>query len=231
MSPSAVAAASRAAEDSQFVERVLATHASGVLRSELLFMLLQRAHYFSEDTAAERRYYSRLVGEFPDSRFANMAKSRFNPDRTIRKGGVAPDFSVAALDDSTIVYTKQSFAGRYLLLDFWATWCGPCIGELGKLTEAVEKYRGDRLEVLSLSFDATPGKVREFRAGKWKMPWLHTFVARGFANQLARSFEVSGIPRPILIDPEGRIVALETELRGSRLAKTLAKFLGDTAQR
>jgi len=59
------------------------------------------------------------------------------------------------------------------------------------------------------------------------MPWLHAFVEKGFESDLAKRFEVMGIPKPILVDENGNILALETDLRGENLEKTLEKFLGD----
>jgi len=73
--------------------------------------------------------------------------------------------------------------------------------------------------------DHQPGEVAKFRADKWKMPWLHTYVTNDKA--LINAFEVIGIPRPLLIDTKGTIVAMESDLRGDQLEKTLAKFLGE----
>jgi thiol-disulfide isomerase/thioredoxin len=136
-------------------------------------------------------------------------------------------FSVAALDDSTVTYSNESMKGKVYLMDFWAVWCGPCIGELPNLEAAHQKYRDEGFTILSLSFDGQPGDVTKFRTeGEHKMPWLHAFVPGGFRSDLATTFQVLGIPKAILIGADGSIVAAEGELRGEALDKTLARVLG-----
>ncbi|HJR06865.1 MAG TPA: hypothetical protein VJ842_06390, partial [Pyrinomonadaceae bacterium] len=82
-------------------------------------------------------------------------------------------------------------------------------------------------EILSPSFDDKPETVNRFREGKWKMPWLNSFITNGFDSPLVKQFEISGIPKPILVNREGRIIATENDLRGPNLAKTLARVLGE----
>ena len=69
---------------------------------------------------------------------------------------------------------------------------------------------------------------QDLRKDKWGMPWLHTFVEKGKENKLSKRFEVSGIPKPILVNPQGIIIATGMELRGEELEKTLNKYLNTT---
>ncbi len=115
--------------------------------------------------------------------------------------------------------------GQYYLIDFWATWCGPCVREMPEIHEAYTEFSSDNFEILSLSFDSDFGKVASFRERRYAMPWLHGFVEGGFESDLSQSFEVTGIPKPILVNPEGTIVAVDGALRGERLAKTLGTHL------
>jgi hypothetical protein len=78
---------------------------------------------------------------------------------------------------------------------------------------------------MSLSFDSSPDDVQKFRATKFKMPWLHAFIEKGFNSDLAKRFEVTGIPKPILVDDKGTIIATDMDLRGTNLDNTLAKHL------
>jgi hypothetical protein len=94
-----------------------------------------------------------------------------------------------------------------------------------KLHAAYEKFKAKNFQILSLSLDHFRSDVAKFRGDKWKMPWLHTFVTDD--KPLAKAFEVMAIPRPLLVDGNGTIVAMELELRGDQLEKTLAKFLGE----
>jgi hypothetical protein len=92
-----------------------------------------------------------------------------------------------------------------------------------------EKYEDRGFTILSLSFDSHPGEVTKFRSDKWKMPWLHTFVPDGFRSELSERFEVVGIPRTILVDEAGTIIAVEN-LRQERLEKTLADVFSDAPE-
>lgn len=137
----------------------------------------------------------------------------------------APGFAVVSLDDSSALITEALLKGKVYLVDFWATWCPPCVEELPELTRLYEKYRGRNFEILSLSFDNSREHVRRFRAKRFSMPWLHGLVELGFGDYLADVFHVKNIPRQILIDSAGFIVAEDDELRGAQLEKTLEKYL------
>lgn len=139
----------------------------------------------------------------------------------------APAFSIKSLGDPKNTYTNASFAGKYLLLDFWATWCGPCRGEMPQLHAAYEKFKGKGLQVLSLSFDQKAEDIAPYRAdSSHAMPWNHAFVEGGFQSPLAVAYGVRGIPKPVLVGPDGKILATENDLRGDSLEKTLEKYLG-----
>lgn len=112
------------------------------------------------------------------------------------------------------------------MIDFWATWCGPCVGEMEALHKAYAKFKDKNFVILSVSFDASPQDVLKFRQDKWQMPWLHAFADQGFDSKMAKDFETIGIPHPILVDTAGTIVATEEDLRGESLEKTLEKYLG-----
>ena len=209
----------------RYAERVLEVHPDSSVRAASLYELLAEAQE-SGDKDRAGRYYTRLQGDYPGTDYAEMSKKEFGPSRAIMKGKAIPDFAFASLEDSTRIYRAAGFKGKYVLLDFWATWCGPCVGELRFLHRAHEEYKDRGLIILSVSFDERPEAVKRFRAGKWPMPWLHAFQATGFASEAARAFEIVGIPRPILIDPDGTIVAVDEELRREKLDVTLATVLG-----
>lgn len=153
--------------------------------------------------------------------------SAYDPDRRIQPGNHVPAFEVASLDGGPTV-SDQSLLGRYYLIDFWATWCGPCVRDMPHLAAAYDRFQDRRFTILSLSLDRSPDRVKAFREKSWKMPWLHGFLPGLFENELAATFEVKAIPRPLLVGPDGVILDDDVfvSLRGEELISTLEKHLG-----
>jgi thiol-disulfide isomerase/thioredoxin len=171
-------------------------------------------------------YHAWLISEYPDSDAAGKAEALYAPDRLIQPGSRIPDFEIHSLDDPSVTYTRADLAGRVVMLDFWATWCGPCISEMPYMHEAYEKYTAEGFTILSLSFDLAREDVDRFRSeGDWPMPWLHVFVEEGAESEFATSMDVVNIPRAILIGRDGTILATNESLRGERLDETLSRVL------
>ncbi len=115
-------------------------------------------------------------------------------------------------------------ANKYVLLDFWASWCGPCMGEVPHLKKTYEAFHDKGFEIYGISFD----KDRE----KWlaaiennKMDWVHVSELNRFDCQAGRDYAVQAIPTNLLIDAEGTIVA--KNLRGEALYEKIAELLGE----
>lgn len=159
----------------------------------------------------------------PEERY-EFLWSRIDPQARIQVGHLVPEFSVAHLDGEGEI-TQDDLEGRYTLLDFWAVWCAPCVAEMPELHAAWERFGGEDFQILSLSFDDERNTVEEFRQEKHPMPWEHAFAEGGFDSEVAEVFEISGIPRPILVGPDGTILAMEYDLRGEDLEPTLERFL------
>ncbi|HUI30194.1 MAG TPA: thioredoxin-like domain-containing protein [Candidatus Acidoferrales bacterium] len=197
----------------------------GFAKSMALFNEFMFARLVIYDSAKALKYYNLLINQYGDMPYGKMAE-RFSPISRIRVRAHVPAFSIASLEDSTKMFTNESFRGKYYMIDFWATWCGPCVGEMEALHKAYAKFKDKNFVILSVSFDASPQDVLKFRQDKWQMPWLHAFADQGFDSKMAKDFETIGIPHPILVDTAGTIVATEEDLRGESLEKTLEKYLG-----
>jgi thiol-disulfide isomerase/thioredoxin len=207
-----------------YFDKFLAENPNDNLKANALLSAIQIATYSKKEEIA-KNYLAILERDYPNSFAAKQAKLQFEADEIVKVGNLVPEFSVAAYGDSQKKYSRESMKGKYYLIDFWATWCKPCVGEMAALHKAYDKFKGSNFEILSFSFDNSPEDIATFREHKWKMPWLHAFVTDGFESQLARNFGVLGIPKPILVDPNGKIVAKEEDLRGESLEQTLSKVL------
>ena len=169
--------------------------------------------------------YDQLKSGYNDVYFVKYYLKMLNPEARIAVGKPIPDFSFKEMDTGKTISNK-TLKGKFFIMDFWATWCKPCLGELPSMEKAYQEYKDKNFTILSLSFDRSPDAVRKFRKGKFKMPWHHVFLDKSLRNQVGDKFEVGGIPKPILVSPEGIIIAMEGELRGGHLDQTLQKFLG-----
>ncbi|MDZ7330827.1 MAG: TlpA family protein disulfide reductase [candidate division KSB1 bacterium] len=155
---------------------------------------------------------------------AAFAQQEADPKSSLKVGDLVPDFEILLLDGKQKVSNK-TLKGKFYLLDFWATWCPPCVNEMEHLHRAYQRFKDKNFELISLSLDQSEDDIAKFRQGKWKMPWLHAFMMKDPNRKVVQTFQVQYIPRPILIGPDGRILALESSLRGDALEKTLADFL------
>ena len=104
--------------------------------------------------------------------------------------------------------------GKVVLLDFWAVWCGPCVGEIPDVKEVYEKYHDKGFDVIGISFDEDEAVLRKFITEK-ELPWRQILDSRGFKGVFAKQYGVHGIPAPFLIDRNGKVISVNA--RGSLL--------------
>ncbi len=117
----------------------------------------------------------------------------------ISSTGLAPDFTLQTLDGQEI--TLSQLKGKVVLLDFWATWCGPCRESIPHLIQLYHDYHGNGLELVGLDLDK--GDVETVRRFVQSMKIPYPVIVA--PDQVARSYKVSGIPATILIDKEGKV--------------------------
>lgn len=169
-------------------------------------------------------YIQQVIAHHPDPQVVRIVKATLSPDRQIMVGKMAPAFTLPSLDVQGMSYTSENLKGKTLLIDFWATWCAPCVEEMPNLHREYEKFKSRGFEILSVSLDERANIVQDFRRERWKMPWLHSLLSS--SSEAKKQFEIVGIPKAILIDSSGRIIATDKDLRGRNLDRTLARVLG-----
>jgi thiol-disulfide isomerase/thioredoxin len=166
------------------------------------------------------------VTEFGETFAARKARRVYVKEKNIDIGKTVPSYSVSDVSDTNRLITNLDLEGKIYLIDFWASWCGPCIDEIPNLNEVYEMYQKNGFEILSISLDENILAVSSFRQkGKYPMPWINTFAKGSFQGDIAEKFELVGIPKPILVDRNGKIIALGEDLRGHNLKKTISNFL------
>ncbi|HET6399838.1 MAG TPA: thioredoxin-like domain-containing protein [Candidatus Kapabacteria bacterium] len=179
-----------------------------------------------KDDARGNALYGRLKQEYGDVSQIKYLLDEYDPESPTKVGKHVPPFSVTLLDGAHV--SDTSMLGKYYMIDFWATWCGPCVGEMPSLHKAYARFKGKKgFEILSLSMDGMESQIPTFRK-KWPMPWLNAFTPGVFDGSIAKEFEIAFIPNPILVGPDGTILAKNDSLRGEELEKTLGKFLGES---
>ncbi len=136
-------------------------------------------------------------------------------------GQAAPDFTLTTLSGEKL--SLADLRGKVVLLDFWATWCGPCLGEIPTLRQVYEAFgERDDFAMISVSLDEDAGKLAAFVKAK-KMDWRHAVGHAGGATAAADAYQVSAIPAVFLIGPDGTVVA--GDLHGPQLENAIESAL------
>jgi peroxiredoxin len=168
--------------------------------------------------AVARQVYAALLSRFQESPNLRQ-KVRGDLKRLDQIGKPALAFAADDIQGQTL--RLSAYRGKYVLLDFWATWCGPCIAELPRLQAAYQTYHEAGFEIIGISLDESKTAVVDFVKAR-KLPWRQIHNA-GSTADLVEAFGVSSIPATYLIDPEGTIIRLD--LRGKALEDALSRSI------
>ena len=175
------------------------------------------------DQATGDALMEQLQKDFPDSKQAKLLKEQAAIKKlrgSLADGAKFPDFDVK--DTAGQPLSIADYKGKVVLLDFWATWCGPCVHELPNLMKAYEAYHSKGFEIIGISLDQDKQKLANFIKEK-KMTWRQYFDGLLWQNKLAMKYGITGIPASFLLDGQGTIIG--HDLRGEALDQAVAKAL------
>lgn len=168
--------------------------------------------------------YEKLPKKLKDTPLGKGIPIQLASQRNTQIGKIAPDFKQGTPDGKTV--GVSDFRNKYLLLDFWASWCGPCRDENPNLVAAYQKYKDRGFEILGVSLDRAGQKKAWVDAiAKDQLSWTQVSDLRGWDNAAAKVYGIRSIPASFLIDPTGKIIA--RDLKGKDLQEKLeALFKG-----
>ncbi|MBB3054518.1 TlpA disulfide reductase family protein [Mucilaginibacter gotjawali] len=167
--------------------------------------------------------YNSLSPELKNMEAAKVFKTQLDALRHTSVGVMAPDFTQN--DVNGVPVKLSSFRGKYVLLDFWASWCGPCREENPNVVKAYNKYKDKNFTILSVSLDKPEGRNSWLSAIKTDgLSWTQVSDLKFWNNEAATLYSITSIPSNFLIDPNGKIVA--KDLRGGDLENMLDQVLG-----
>lgn len=166
--------------------------------------------------------YNSLSSENKNYPSAGEFKEKIEIAKKTGIGRVAMDFTQNDTLDNPV--SLSSFKGRYVLVDFWASWCGPCRAENPNVVKVFHKYKDRNFHIIGVSLDRPGQKERWMKAiHDDKLEWTQLSDLKFWDNEVAKQYGINAIPQNLLIDPEGKIIA--KNLRGEELDQKLGEAI------
>jgi len=201
------------------MDGVMKTFVSSHPKALISAMLLQQLST-SLATAESEKLFNGLDTSVQHGEFGKMIADKLAADKKTDIGQPAPDFTENDVNGNPV--SLASFKGKYVLVDFWASWCGPCRQENPNVVKAYNQYKNKNFTILGVSLDEDSSKWKE-AITQDKLAWNHVSDLKGWKNAAAQEYGVQAIPANFLLGPDGKIIG--KNLRGEDLDKKLAEVL------
>ena len=222
------------AEDNKIKERLLVNTYSADRKNYTKRFMLQHigtpvADYLlaqtqSDFTKEEQEQLLKLFGQQKQQFYVYkgiMAQRAI--DQRTGIGAQFTDFSMPDPKGKMISVSDYVKKNKYTLIDFWASWCGPCRAEMPNVKASYEKYHAKGFEIVGLSLDNRSDAWKK-AIGDMELNWVHLSDLKGWQSVAAKTYSIQGIPASLLVDPNGKIVA--RDLRGDKLGNKLKQIYG-----
>jgi len=200
-----------------FKDSVMRVYVAANPRSVVTAFVIYQTYIQYPDYKMAAELYARLSHQVKNTMYARRILQNLEANGRTDIGKPAPGFALN--DPSGQLLSLSSFKGRYVLIDFWASWCGPCRKENPFLVKAYNRFHAKGLEVIGISLDENRQAWLDAII-KDSLPWIHLSDAKGFSGPVPDLYGIKAIPRNFLLDTTGKIIA--RDLRGEALEKKLS---------
>ena len=179
--------------------------------------------FYRDNTLEENDSLLRQVpAQFQNDRTIQTIRGRVENGLKTKVGQKFTDFEMTDIEGAPARLSDFAGKGKLVLVDFWASWCGPCVHEMPTIVEAYAKYKDRGLEIVGVSLDEDADSWKQ-AVKRLKMTWPQLSDLKGWRSTAAQRYAVNSIPHTVLIDAEGNII--DRNLRGPQLLARLAASL------
>lgn len=171
-------------------------------------------------TPGEFKAYRSLLDPKLDNHPYTKAIDDFITSSEFGIGNKMPDFKMPDKNDNVVEW--KEFSGKYVLIDFWASWCGPCLREMPNVVKLYEECKGDNFEIVGISLDENKDKWLN-TVEEYKMTWPQLCDFEAWDSHIVKLCNVDAVPTTVLVSPDGNVVAIN--LRGESLTEKIKELI------